>query len=167
MGETNKFQHSEFNSRYDPAYKEQTGQREHSPMRTPPKRKTQKSRHPKNRTRRGMLGNDYHNWAAIAQRPTAAESVPRRALMAKLDRSAALTIVRAPSSYGKSSLIASWLRAHLILATDPGVGVCAQRLIDDRRVLAHGPCPKPCRRHRTTRSPPARRPIRSPRSPQL
>ena len=61
-----------------------------------------------------MLGNDYHNWAAIAQRPTAAESVPRRALMAKLDRSAALTIVRAPSSYGKSSLIASWLRAHLI-----------------------------------------------------
>ena len=61
-----------------------------------------------------MLGNDHHNWAAIAQRPTAAESVPRHALMAKLDRSAALTIVRAPSGYGKSSLIASWLRAHLI-----------------------------------------------------
>ena len=61
-----------------------------------------------------MLSNDDHNWAAIAPRRTPAESVPRRALMAKLDRSAALIIVRAPSGYGKSSLIASWLRLHLI-----------------------------------------------------
>ncbi len=62
----------------------------------------------------GMLSNDDDNWAAIAPRRTPAESVPRRVVMAKLDRRAALTIVRAPSGYGKSSLIASWLRTHLI-----------------------------------------------------
>ena len=61
-----------------------------------------------------MLSNDDDNWAAIAPRRTPAESVPRRVVMAKLDRRAALTIVRAPSGYGKSSLIASWLRTHLI-----------------------------------------------------
>lgn len=60
-----------------------------------------------------MLGNDGHNWSAIPERRTVAESVSRRGPLSKLDRGAPLTIVRAPHGYGKSSLIASWLRATL------------------------------------------------------
>ncbi|MGW6659131.1 LuxR C-terminal-related transcriptional regulator [Rhodococcus sp. NPDC055024] len=60
-----------------------------------------------------MFGMDGHDWAAIPERRTIAVSIPRQALFAKLDRRAALTIVRAPNGYGKSSLIASWLRANL------------------------------------------------------
>lgn len=60
-----------------------------------------------------MFGRDGHDWAAIPERRTLTESIPRQALFAKLDRRAALTIVRAPNGHGKSSLIASWLRAHL------------------------------------------------------
>ncbi|MDN5545846.1 MAG: LuxR family transcriptional regulator, partial [Rhodococcus sp. (in: high G+C Gram-positive bacteria)] len=60
-----------------------------------------------------MFGRDGHDWAAIPERRTLTESIPRQALFAKLDRRAALTVVRAPNGHGKSSLIASWLRAHL------------------------------------------------------
>ena len=60
-----------------------------------------------------MLGMDGHDWAAIPERRTLATSIPRQALFERLDRRAALTIVRAPNGHGKSSLIASWLRAHL------------------------------------------------------
>ncbi len=60
-----------------------------------------------------MFGMDGHDWAAIPERRTLATSIPRQALFDKLDRRAALTIVRAPNGHGKSSLIASWLRAHL------------------------------------------------------
>jgi len=60
-----------------------------------------------------MFGMDGHDWAAIPERRTLATSIPRQALFSKLDRRAALTIVRAPNGHGKSSLIASWLRAHL------------------------------------------------------
>lgn len=60
-----------------------------------------------------MLGNDNHNWSAIPERRTVTESVSRRGPLTKLDRRAPLTIVRAPHGYGKSSLIASWLRSTL------------------------------------------------------
>ncbi|MBT2263612.1 LuxR family transcriptional regulator [Rhodococcus erythropolis] len=60
-----------------------------------------------------MFGMDGHDWAAIPDMRTLATSIPRQALFEKLDRRAALTIVRAPNGHGKSSLIASWLRAHL------------------------------------------------------
>ncbi|RQO44745.1 LuxR family transcriptional regulator [Rhodococcus sp. KBW08] len=60
-----------------------------------------------------MFGMDGHDWAAIPERRTLSTSIPRQALFSKLDRRAALTIVRAPNGHGKSSLIASWLRAHL------------------------------------------------------
>ncbi len=167
MGETNKFQHSEFNSRYDPAYKEQTGQREHSPMRTPPKRKTQKSRHPKNRTRRGMLGNDYHNWAAIAQRPTAAESVspprldgetrsqcrvdhrprPEQLREIVVDR---LMVTRASHLANRS-----WCGCLRPAPHRRSTSTGARSLPEAMPPASHYPIP------------PARRPIRSPRSPQL
>ncbi|QBJ98422.1 LuxR family transcriptional regulator [Rhodococcus sp. ABRD24] len=57
-----------------------------------------------------MLGKDLHNWATMSGRGSIAESASHRAQFAKLDRHAALTIIRAPTGYGKSALIASWLR---------------------------------------------------------
>lgn len=60
-----------------------------------------------------MLGNDSHNWASIPERHPLTESTMRRAALSKLDRRAPLTIIRAPNGYGKSSLVASWLRTNL------------------------------------------------------
>ncbi|WP_261779162.1 hypothetical protein [Rhodococcus erythropolis] len=59
-----------------------------------------------------MLASDNQHWEIIPVRRAVADSIPRPRLLAKLDRRAALTIVRAPSGYGKSSLIASWLRSN-------------------------------------------------------
>ena len=57
-----------------------------------------------------MIGKDRHNWSSIPDRRAHPESISHRAQFTKLDNHAALTIIRAPIGYGKSTLIASWLR---------------------------------------------------------
>ncbi|MDI9913803.1 hypothetical protein [Rhodococcus sp. IEGM 1379] len=57
-----------------------------------------------------MIGKDRHIWWTIPDRRTHPDSIPHRAHFTKLDQHAALTIIRAPIGYGKSTLVASWLR---------------------------------------------------------
>ncbi|MGC0362843.1 LuxR family maltose regulon positive regulatory protein [Rhodococcus sp. 27YEA15] len=57
-----------------------------------------------------MLGSYRPNRADLPELPFGTEGVPRRAQLAKLDRHASLTVIRAPRGYGKTTLIASWLR---------------------------------------------------------
>ena len=57
-----------------------------------------------------MIGKDRHNWSSIPDRRAHPESISHQPQFTKLDKYAALTIIRAPIGYGKSTLVASWLR---------------------------------------------------------